>query len=92
METCTVLAIFLAIVALVTIVLLVKCKKENPKFMMRHRAPLMLGRNGRVVSPVKEKFSDQYTMDVPINTNDPIFMTSVPDEPSNPWIGSTSGY
>jgi len=64
-----------------------KKKKNMPK---RMRAPMMM-RNGRVVSPFmnsrSEGFTDQYTANIPISTENPIWMNSVPSVQS-PWIGA----
>jgi hypothetical protein len=94
----TAMKVFVAIVVIFVIifVLMLVMKKDN-RNNMRHRAPLMLGRNGgnngRVVAPHmnRERFIDQYTVNLPINVEDPLYMTSVPDSPQNPWIGSISG-
>jgi hypothetical protein len=101
----TAMKVFVAIVVVFVIifVLMLVMKKDN-RNNMRHRAPLMLGRNGggnghngRVVAPGhghmrNEGFIDQYTMNVPISVEqDPLFMNSIPSQ--SPWIGTIpNGY
>lgn len=85
MDTKTFLIWAVIVIAIVVIIVLM-IKNSKPK-MMRHRPPLMLGRgNGRVVAPNKESFSDQYTMDVDVKAQDPLFMSSVPV--NSPFIGN----
>jgi hypothetical protein len=82
------LAVFILIVVICFVILWFVAKKNKP-MPKRMRAPMMM-RNGRVVSPFmnsrSEGFTDQYTTNTPINTTDPLWMTSVPTQ--SPWIGS----
>jgi|SRR5579872_6985036 len=93
----SILLTIVAIVVLAVVVILLLTRKKNPKMMRRQRPPLMLGRgnnrNGRVVAPPvkQERFVDQYTMNVPIGVENPLWMNSVPDGNNNPWISSIPG-
>ena len=102
MDTAVKVVIAIVVIIVIIWVIMVVMKKDN-RNNMRHRAPLMLGRNGggnghngRVVAPGhghmrNEGFIDQYTMNVPINTEDPLYMNSVPSSPQNPWVGTING-
>ena len=86
------LLIFALILVVVVVVVVLVMKKSKPKMMRHQRPPLMLGRgNGRVVAPHKESFVDQYTMDVPVSVENPLWMNSIPDSQKNPWIANIPG-
>lgn len=84
--------IWAIIVVIIVAIILLMVKNNKPK-MMRHRPPLILGRGNanmnnndtNSVAPKTESFSDQYTMNVPINQTDPLYMASVPVD--SPFIG-----
>jgi len=85
----------LVVIALVIWLIVWLVRKNNglPKSGRMMARPMMM-RNGRVVSPYmnrKEGFTDQYTANIPISANNPIWLNSVPDSSSNPWVGSIPG-